>query len=403
MKRRLGKIILLAGLLLLVPLGVLLASGKLRLSCCGHGEGIFALRGVDGAWLELKDDVFLGEEGRVLAGWSFDRSQIFSADPLDPEVFLEYRWNEVDGYGYVVNHLGGGRLLQTNFARYIDSDNRLTRGLFVGGGRPEALRMESPWRGSDTGMAYFDGSSWSHIWCNTNEVIGFGGNTFAPSSWQYLGSHVERLDQQQQLVVVSRHGVNFRNMPLEIERRAVFVAGQPFFDLTISLRNLGGLPANYFYFYGDEPWVGRYGGSVGDVGWVAGRLVNYEEKIDPRRHSFAGMADFGNPAIGEGRQGPTANFLEWRGPNLPDQVFFANFYQGFNHPPSTLVPLSGDGRSIGMYWGPKQILAGESQSMRLSIGMAEVDSTSGLPQKPEAKPAGSLNTSSRSPVQAKSS
>lgn len=401
MKNRMAKFLILAGLLLL-PVVVLLATGQVRLNCSGHGEGVFVLRGLNGAWLEIRDDVFLGEEGRVLAGWSFNRCQFFAADPDDSEVFLEYRWNEVDGYGYVVNHLGGGRLLQTNFARYIDSDNRLTRGLFVGGGRPEALRMESPWRGSDTGMAYFDGSSWSHIWCNTNEVIGFGGNTFAPSSWQYLGSRVERLDQQQ-LVVVSRHGLSFKGLPLEIERRAVFVAGQPFFDLTISLRNQGGLPVNYFYFYGDEPWVGRYGGSAGDVGWVAGRLVNYEEKIDPRRHSFAGMADFGNPAIGEGRQSQTANFLEWRGPNLPDQVFFANFYQGFNHPPSTLVPLSGDGRSIGLYWGPKQILAGESQSMRLSIGMAEIDYASGLPHKPVARAPGSRNTSSRPATQAKSS
>lgn len=402
MKRRIGQIAFLAGMLLLVPLGVLLASGKLRLTCCGHGEGLFVLQGVNGAWLEIKDDVFLGEEGRVLAGWSIDRSQIFVTDSNDPEVFLEYRWNEEEGYGYVVNHLGGGRLLQTNFARYIDSDNRLTHGLFVGGGRPEALRMESPWRGSDTGMAYFDGSSWSHIWCNTNEVIGFGGNTFAPSAWQYLGSQLERLDQQK-LVVVSRHRVNFQNLALEIERRAVFVAGQPYFDLTINLRNQGGMPGYYFYFYGDEPWVGRYGGSAGDVGWVAERLVTYEEKIDPRRNSFAGMVDFGNPVIGERRQSQTANFLEWRGPNYPDQVFFANDYKGFNHPPSTLVPLSGDGRSIGLYWGPKQILVGESQSMRLSIGMAEIDPASGLPHKPVAKRPGSRNASSPIENQGKSS
>lgn len=402
MKRPLGKIIFLAGLLLLLPLGVLLASGKLRLSCSGHGEGVFALRGLDGAWLEIKDDVFLGEEGRVMAGWSFNRSQVYRSDSNTAEVFLEYRWNEKDGYGYVVNHLGGGRLLQTNFARYIDSDNRLTHGLFVGGGRPEALNLASPWRGSDTGMAYFDGTSWSHIWCNTNEVLGFGGNTFAPSSWQYLGSYIERLDQQQ-LVVVSRHGVNFGNLPLEIERRAVFVAGQPYFDLSISLRNQGQLPGTYFYFYGDEPWVGRYGGSAGDIGWVADRLVSFEEKIDPRRYSFAGMADFGNPAIGEGRQSQTANFLEWFGPNLPDQVFFANYYQGFNHPPSTLVPLSGDGRSIGMYWGPKQILPGERQSMRLAIGMADIDPASGLPHKPVTRRPGPHNTSSRSAIQNKSS
>lgn len=387
MNPRAARAVILLVLLLVVPLTVLLAAAKVRLVYRGHDEGVFLLRGANGAWLDLSDDVLLGEEHRVLTGLSFNRTCVSgqtAEDPVDSEVFLEYRWNAADGYGYVVNHLGEGRILLTNLSRYIDSNNQITHGLFVGGGRPDSLRPDSPWRGNDTGMAYFDGRRWSHIWCNTNEGIGsvvLGGNRFAPSDWAFLGSRIEK-QTAEELVLVSRHGVNIDGMPLQMERRATFVAGQPFFDLNIALNNVGRYPGRYFYLYSDEPWVGRYGGSDGDIGWVAGRFVNYEESIDPSLYSIAGMVDYGNTAIGEGPQSRIANFIEWRGTNRPDTVFFANQFDGFDHPSSMLVPLAGDARSLGLYWGPKLILPGEQQVMNLTIGMAEIDSGSGHPHKP---------------------
>lgn len=386
MNSRIAKATFLTTLFLVVLLTVLLAAAKVRLMYRHHGEGVFLLQGTKGAWLELSDDVLLGEEHRVLCGLSFNRTCVSgqtAEDPVDGEVFLEYRWNAADGYGFVVNHLGEGRILLTNLSRYIDSNNQITHGLFVGGGRPESLRPDSLWRGNDTGMAYFDGQRWSHIWCNTNEGIGSValGNNFAPSAWDFLGSHVEKATEQA-LVLVSRHAVNIDGVPLQMERRATFVAGQPYFDLSISLKNIGRTPGRYYYLYSDEPWLGNYGGSAGDIGWVAGRFVHYEEVIDPRLYSSAGMIDYGNTAIGEGPQSRVANFIEWRGLNRPDTVFFANQFDGFGHPASMLVPLSGDARSLGLYWGPKLILPGEQQVMNLTVGMAQIDAVSGYPHKP---------------------
>ncbi len=395
MSRRSVKAVILVLALLVIPCAVLLASAKVRLVNLGHAEGLFLLRGASGTWLEIRDDVLLGEESQVLAGVSFNRLHVlgppaeeWSGDAGAGEgVFLEYRWNAKEGNGYVVNHLGDGRILLTNLSRYIDSDGLLTHGLFVGGGRPDSLRPDSPWRGNDTGMAYFDGTHWSHIWCNTNEGIGsalYSWSRFAPSAWQFLGSQVEtRTDRE--LVLVSRHAVTIDGMPLQMERRALFVAGQPFFDLRITLTNVGRYPGSYFYLYGDEPWLGSYGGSAGDVGWIEGRTVNHEEIIDPTRYSIAGMVDYGNQVIGEGPRSHTANFIEWLGPNRPNVVFFANRYDGFDHPASLLVPLSGDARSIGLFWGPKQIYPGEAQVMSMVIGMADIDPLTGAPRKPSPR------------------
>ncbi len=374
-------------------LGVFLLSGKLQLKYLAHNEGVFLLQGLNGAWLELRDDVLLGDEGRVLGGVGFHHGPLSGIqDQVASEegAFLEFQWNEEQGYGYVLNHLGGGRVLLTNLARYIDSNGEITRGLFVGGGLPESLRLDSPVRGNDTGMAYFDGHRWSHIWCNTNEGIGsvvLGGSRFAPSDWEFLGSRIDK-STDQELVLVSHHGVNIDGLLLRLERRATFIAGQPYFDLSISLVNAGAQAGRYFYLYSDEPWVGDYGGSAGDIGWVGGRYVQYEEMIDPQIHSVAGMVDYGNSAIGEPPRGRAANFIEWRGGNRPDMVFFANQYEGFGHPSSMLVPLAGDARSLGLYWGPKLIQPGERQSMSLTIGMAQTDALTGFPHKPViSKPA----------------
>ena len=80
------------------------------------------------------------------------------------------------------------------------------------------------------------------------------------------------------------------------------------------------------------------------------------------------MADYGSSALGEGHNfGHAANFIAWLGPDKPDIVFFANHYDGFAHDPQVRVPLQGDGRSIGMYWGPRTLTPGQNQLFTLAI------------------------------------
>lgn len=348
----------------------------------GHLEGIYLLKGQAGKSLRITDDVYLGEEDFVVASIDFEWFyNLLHAHNKQGRPHLELIWNEADGEGFVRNYLGGDKVLMTNFSRYRDSDDKHTHGLFIGGALPDALLDGSK---NNSGMSYFDGQRWSHIWCNTNEGIGSTASPhrYAPAAWRFLGSRVVS-QSDEHLVLTSDHEVEVDGVLLQMQRRVEMTAGVPDLNLTVRISNSGNGVGRYYYYYGDEPWLGDFGSASGDIGWVDGRLIEYEETIDPKKVSSAGMADFGSSVLGEGHNyGHVANFISWLGPDKPDIVFFANQYDGFAHDPQVRVPLQGDGRSIGMYWGPRTLVPGQNQLFTLAIGMAEQNPATGMPQIP---------------------
>jgi len=234
---------------------------------------------------------------------------------------------------------------------------------------------------NNSGITYYNGRHWFHIWCSVNEGIDFAepGPPLTPSSWKFLGSRVvSRSDAR--AVIESRHEAGRGSSLVGIVRRVSFTAGEPYFNLEIRISNPGSAPVDYTYVYGDEPWVGYFGTALGDVGWVQDRLITHEEVIDSSRYSYAGMADSGNRAIGE-RPVYTnlANFIEWVGEERP-QVFFANS----NAMPAVRAekaPLESNERFIGLEW-QRTLLPGSSQTIRLNIGMARLNAPAGIPEKP---------------------
>jgi hypothetical protein len=361
---------------------VFFLSGLFDISYLGHLEGFYVVKGQMGAPLQLTDDVYLGEEDSVIAGVDFAWFySLFRLRSQQGRPHLEVSWNEDDGVGFVRNYLGGEKVLMTSFSRYLDSNNQYTHGLFIGGALPDALLDGSK---NNSGMSYFDGQRWSHIWCNTNEGIGstVTPHRYAPSMWRFLGSRIVS-QSDQHLVLTSDHEVEVDGVLLRMERRVEMTAGMPDLKLTVRIANPGKGVGRYYYYYGDEPWLGDFGNARGDIGWVDGRMIEYEEIIDPKKVSFAGMADFGSSVLGEGHDfGRAANFIAWLGPDKPDIVFFANQYDGFAHDPLARVPLQGEGRSIGMYWGPRTLTPGQHQLFTLAIGMAEQDPATGRPHLP---------------------
>lgn len=360
---------------------VLFLAGAFGVFFQGHLEGIYLLKGQTGKSLLLTDDLYLGEEDFVVAGLDFEwfHNLISRYDTDRPH--LEVKWNEADGVGFVRNYLGGEKLLMTNFSRYRDSEAQHTHGLFIGGALPDAILDDTK---NNSGMSYFDGQHWSHIWCNTNEGIGstISKHRYSPAMWRFLGSRVVS-QSDEHLVLTSDHEVEVDGVVLQMHRRVEMTAGVPDLNLTVRITNLGHGIGRYYYYYGDEPWLGDFGSSSGDIGWADGRLIEHEETIDPKKISSAGMADYGSSVLGEGHNfGHAANFIAWLGPDRPDIVFFANQYDGFAHDPQVRVPLSGDGRSIGMYWGPRTLVTGQNQVFSLAIGMAEKNSVTGIPQVP---------------------
>lgn len=355
-----------------------------------HYEGLFLLRGTDGKKFQLQDDLFLGDGSRLIAGIEFEWLESwlreFGHNPTD--TYLTHEWDEEGGVGYIVSHFPDGKKLQTNFSRYDDSYGLHTRGLFVGGALPASARADSPDRQADTGMAWFDGTRWYHLWCNTNEGIASAdsGSRHPPHRWQFLGSRTLIADDDK-LVIASRHLIDIDQTQLRMDRFIYAAAGNPYLSLGIALTNTGTHPVRYDYLYADEPWLGDYDTSAGDIGWVEGGLVYTEGFVDPQRHYYAGITDRGNPMLGE--QGPftgIANFIAWADGTRPDIVYFANDYRGFNHPPERLVPLAGNARSIGLAWNARLIRPGETHRIFLRLGIAAVNPHTKLPTVPPLRP-----------------
>jgi hypothetical protein len=235
-------------------------------------------------------------------------------------------------------------------------------------------------------MAYHNGKKWNHIWCTANEGIRFTEHpeiSVEPTHWHFLGSRVLK-DEGGMLKLWSGHDAVIGGMSLKMDRIVTYRAGDPYFVLAVSLQNVGDRDVPYYYLYGDEPWVGDYGSSAGDVGWVKDRLFFFEGTVDLKKYGFAGMYDLGNPVIGEHSQDftRTANFAEWLGPNRPDLVYFSNDDKRYPDE-SARIPLSSVlNRIMVMQWGPRTLKPGQVSTYVLALGMAKAVPGLTIPVKP---------------------
>lgn len=358
---------------------------NIRFNIKGNFEGIYLLRDRIAGKYEVTDDLFVGEGKALVYGKDFtlvqqDVISRYMSSQRDDCPHLRCEWNPRDGSGRVSQSFPNGTSLVTYFGRYLDGDEEV-HGLFVGGGMPDTVASDMNYNMNNSGMTFGDGKRWYHIWCSVNEGIGppYSGDMLTPSRWKFLGSQVESRSDSR-VVISSSHSVVISTVPVRIDRRATFRAGETYFTLEISITNQGSSPVVYEYNYGDEPWVGYYGTSLGDVGWVRDRLMNYEEVVDSSRYNYAGIVDRGNPVIGEKPiYTNLANFIEWFGSERPF-VYIAN--EGGKPPlPGKKIPLESNERFIGLEW-ERTLQPGETAKIRLAIGMATFDPKLGVPVKP---------------------
>jgi len=381
---RKGRTILLTALAVLATALFIYLFTNVRFNIKGHFEGFYLLRDRGAGRYEFSDHLFVGEGKSLIYAMNLAPLQqrffaMFMPSHRDDLPHLHCEWNPHDGSGLVSQHFANGTSLVTYFGRYLDDDEEV-HGLFVGGGMPETVATDINYNMNNSGMTFGDGRKWYHVWCSVNEGVGGanGGRMLTPSRWKFLGSRVVSKSDSS-VVITSSHSVMIGEIPLRIERRASFTAGETYFNLEIRLTNQGGVPLSYQYQYGDEPWVGYYGTALGDVGWVKDRLVTHEEVVDINRYSYAGLVDSGNRAIGEQPVYTNlANFIEWFGEERPF-VYIAN--SGSPPVPGARKPLESNERYIGLEWD-RVLAPAETATIRLAIGMAAYDAKSGLPAKP---------------------
>jgi hypothetical protein len=281
---------------------------------------------------------------------------------------LELEWSDETGSGRVVNRFQDGSELVTFFARYEDDDGLHPRGLFVGGAMPEVAGSS---RGDESGMSYRDARGWHHIWCNTNEAFrdDDANRMWQPGSWTFLGART-LIAAPDRVVLESAHAIPVEGGVLRITRFAYFRAGAPFFKLGMRVENATERPVRFSYTYGDEPWVGHYGSSDGNIGFLPGKLVRAESAFD-LTGGFAGILD---EATG------LAAFLAWPPGSRPDLGYFANDV-GF-HPERVGTPLTSNSVFIGLDWISRALAPGEGTSILLSIGMARAPGPRAVPALP---------------------
>ncbi len=348
-------------------------------------EGIYLLKGIRRP-LALQNDLLLDQQKRLLAALPFHPLQrLLRMGRKELPPYLEYEWNETTGDGYVINILDDRTKIVTCFSRFLDDRGKTPAGIFLGGGLPFDLNERAEVNQNDTGMAYYDGRRWLHAWCSINEFIAADDaldREIYPSEWQFLGSRVLRASPTE-LALGSSHRVALDGIPLRIDKYAVFQAGRNYFLLRTVISNEGERSAGYFYVYGDEPWVGNFGSSKGNVGWTARGLEPYECPVDTGQTSFVGMYDIGNWVINE--EGPftrMANFIEWLGSPAPDLVYFSNKL-GPLRPREAEIPLfTEQSRSLFLQWGPRFLIPGYSEAYTVAQGLALPNIAAPLPVKP---------------------
>lgn len=368
----------------LLSFTVIIAGGTYVLSIPSAITTIYLVRGVDGS-LHVKRDLKITDSDKLL--FMVDLSGVFSHVDRSTafarnKPVLELSWDENEGEGTVKDFRPDGTAISVAFSRNTELDGSSPKGLFVGGDLPFADSFRSA-RMNTSGVGYYDGKDWYHIWCTGNEGFSLSGsnNTVNPTMWEYKGTKVLK-QSEDEIIIESHHLKTIDGIPVAMTRRATFGAGRDYFVLNVMFTNNGGKPISFGYSYGDEPWIGSFGGSRGDVGWYEGGLVKTEAAISPQKYRYAGYWDFGNELAGEKHDYTGyANFIEWNAASTPSYVYFSN---SFEHCCGQSKPLdSEDNRVIELLWLNQPLQPGASRNYTLAIGMARLDAVRGSPKVPD--------------------
>ena len=191
-------------------------------------------------------------------------------------------------------------------------------------------------------------------------------------------------DSPTDLTITSRHSTLVNKVPVTVERYLFYSIGNPYVTLATTITNIGQTGTSFTYLYGDEPWVGNYGTSAGDVGWLKDGLVLTETEIDTKHQSYAGIFDYGNTLAGEKHNYTMqANFIEWQQSNGPSLAFISNDF-GKVGEAEDKIPLSSHlNRVIALEWGKLKLEPNQSFTFKIAVGMANYDPKLKLPVKPD--------------------
>lgn len=368
-----------------------LLAGRVTFNFAPEVDGLFILQGEKGDWLEITDDLVPEDATRLIWGkplYLFKNVVENSKCVDSTKSCIDFTWDKKNGRGFIRNTWPDGSKLVINLGRFKDSNGKYPAGIFIGGGLPTSDPDYRFMNNDATGMTYFDGRRWNHVWCNANEGLIFPTAPFFvsyPSDWNFKGSWVRENDGTN-LTIESRHRLLFSGIPIDVKRLLFYTAGNSYVILATEFTNLSTIPFPFQYMYGDEPWIGDFGSSAGDVGWMERELILTEREVDTKQNSYFGMFDYGNELVGEEHHYTgIANFIEWEKRSRPEKAYISNDSGGVRSLDKAIPLVSPSNRFIGLQYGPKTLKPGESFAFSIAVGMAARDTKTGLPLKPKTE------------------
>jgi len=294
-------------------------------------------------------------------------------------------WNPRTGRGSVLQVLKNGDKLRTAFQMVFKG---YTGGLVIGSfsGSGYGLFPRRPINGFEKINVFCaqDESIWDHTekaeytygW-SENYGTGEDGKRL-----EYVGGKV--LEQGPERIVLRSENAGgcYRVRKVAYTRLDV-----PWWILATRLSNRCGRPVRFDFFSGDDPWIGLYRSSDGDVGWTPEGLVRRERALGLGRFESGGFYDLGNEALGQ-REGSFSNqanfFLLDPAVPLPDLTLFANRFAHSADEVDPGRPLDNKSlTALNMGWRNLRLAPGEGFTVAFAVGLARTGKPGEVPRPRE--------------------
>jgi len=302
-----------------------------------------------------------------------------------PTPRLEVKWDPATGKGAVLSHLKGGDRLRTCFQCDFPG---YTGGLVIGGysGSGMGLYPRAPIRGfkainifcaqDESIRDHESGEEYTYGW-SENMGDGRGGKRLAYVRGEVLESGPSRVTLRSE-----NQGGCYR-----VTKVATTRAGARFWIIATRVTNICDRKISFDLYSGDDPWLGTYRSSDGDVGWTPAGLVRHELALPPGRFSAGGIYDLGNKALGqkEGSFSGQANFtlLDPASP-LPALAAFANRFAHKAAEVDPNKPLSNDTlTALNLAWTGMKLAPGAGFTFAFALGLARTGQPGEIPRLPD--------------------
>ena len=297
---------------------------------------------------------------------------------------FEMGWDPATGRGKVVENKDNGDRLATCFHCGYPG---YTGGLVIGnfGGTGMGLYPHAPIRGySEINVFCAQDES---IWDRDEDVeytYGWSenfGDGPDGKRLEYKRGQVLIHDGYQVALASENAGGCYR-----VRKIAITQEGWSAWIIATQVTNQCDHPVRFHFYSGDDPWLGRYASSDGDVGYTQDQIVRKERSFVAGAFTAGGLYDLGNSELGQDDKG-FSNQADYFALDpalpLPDFTAIANRFAHTAAEVHPDKPLDNKTMTaLNMGWRNLALAPGESFHTAMALGLAETGTPGSLPRVP---------------------